>query len=208
MTIGDGGHLHHERRVPDQPVLREDHLLLYIQTELVWLDLYLALLAVMLNAINTIPDLHHPHDIVQDHRLHVVLLPLLLEAIPTGLMIRLRGRNIAATALHRQQRHPLDQVRIAMGHTIVLHQLARLVCIARLRHRLHLGHQQPQYQCPCQPITDRRRWDPLCSQLQLDHVVHHQVVSMDLHETSQDHLFAAQIPPIARHQPSDQTATI
>src|ERR1700728_359717 len=87
MTIGDGGHLHHERRVPDQPVLREDHLLLYIQTELVWLDLYLALLAVMLNAINTIPDLHHPHDIVQDHRLHVVLLPLLLEAIPTGLMI-------------------------------------------------------------------------------------------------------------------------
>jgi hypothetical protein len=103
MTIGDGGHLRHEHQVPDQPVLREDHLLPYIQTELVWLDLYLALLAVMLNAINTIPGLRHPHDIVQDHRLHVdLLLPLLLETIPTGLVIRLHGRSIAATALHRQ----------------------------------------------------------------------------------------------------------
>jgi hypothetical protein len=35
MTIGDGGRLHHERRVPDHPLPREDHLLPYIQTELV-----------------------------------------------------------------------------------------------------------------------------------------------------------------------------
>jgi hypothetical protein len=35
MTIGDGGHRHHERRVPDQLLLREDHLLPYIRTELV-----------------------------------------------------------------------------------------------------------------------------------------------------------------------------
>ena len=35
MTIGDGGHLHHERQVPDQLLLREDHLLPSIRTELV-----------------------------------------------------------------------------------------------------------------------------------------------------------------------------